>query len=224
MRCRNPMNHAFHPPAVGRLSAGRLRIVRAPELRHAAFRVADHLVAPDQIGIAQANLAARRQAIVFFRRILHEIAPLDPYLAAERHPAASGRLVLGIIDAFDGFLLVLGIVRDDYFQRIEHRHAPFGALVQVLAHAELEQPQIDHVVALGYAHLVGEHTNALGGIAPTAERADRRHPGIVPARHDTFLHQLKQLALAHHRIGQIQPRELVLVARKNPEFLDKPVV
>lgn len=59
MRCRNPMNHAFHPPAVGRLSAGRLRIVRAPELRHAAFRVADHLVAPDQIGIAQANLAAR---------------------------------------------------------------------------------------------------------------------------------------------------------------------
>ena len=40
-----------------------------------------------------------------------------------------------------------------------------------------------------------------------------------------LLHELEQLALAHHRVGQVQARELDLLrARRHRQVLDQPVV
>ena len=48
-------------------------------------------------------------------------------------------------------------------------------------------------------------------VAAAAKAADRRHARIVPAGDVLLLHELQQLALAHHRVVQVQPRELDLL-------------
>ena len=44
------------------------------------------------------------------------------------------------------------------------------------------------------------------------------------AHHGALLHELQQLALRHHRIGEVQACEVVLVRGENVERLDEPVV
>lgn len=39
---------------------------------------------------------------------------------------------------------------------------------------------------------------------------DGRHTCVVPAVHEVFLHQFFQIALAHHGIGDVQPRKFDL--------------
>ena len=49
--------------------------------------------------------------------------------------------------------------------------------------------------------------------------------GIVPAVHAAILHELQQPALAHDRVGQVQPRELHLVGpRAERQRVEHPVV
>ena len=48
-------------------------------------------------------------------------------------------------------------------------------------------------------------------VAAAAQAADRRHARIVPAGHVPLLHELQQLALAHHRVVQVEARELDLL-------------
>ena len=38
------------------------------------------------------------------------------------------------------------------------------------------------------------------------------------------LHQLQQLALAHHRVGQVEPRELDLLRVVDAQLVEEPVV
>ena len=47
--------------------------------------------------------------------------------------------------------------------------------------------------------------------AAPPQAGHRRHARIIPARHEVFLHQLQQLALAHHRVAQVQPGEFDLL-------------
>ena len=51
---------------------------------------------------------------------------------------------------------------------------------------------------------------ASGGVAAAAHADERGHARIVPAADVLLLHQLEQLALAHHRVAEIEPRELDL--------------
>ena len=136
----------------------------------------------------------------------------------------SGRFIFGIIDTTDHFGLSLRVIGNHHLDRIQHGHTAFSAFVKVLADTEFQQSQVDHVIALGHTHLVGKHPDALGGISPAAQPANRRHTGIVPSHDDSFLHALEQLTLAHHRIGQVQTGKLVLMAFKNTELLNEPVV
>ena len=63
------------------------------------------------------------------------------------------------------------------------------------------------------------------GVYPfAAQGADRRHTRVVPAHDGALLHEFQQFAFRHHRVGQVQPRELVLVRRPDAERLDEPVV
>ena len=66
-------------------------------------------------------------------------------------------------------------------------------------------------VDLGHADQVGEGPDGLGPVAPPAHPGDRRHAGVVPARDVPVVHQGQELALAHDRVVEVQPGELVLV-------------
>ena len=49
-----------------------------------------------------------------------------------------------------------------------------------------------------------------GRVAAPAQTRDGRHPRVVPAVHMTLGHQLGEPALAHHRVFEVEPAELVL--------------
>ena len=104
-----------------------------------------------------------------------------------------------------------GIVRQHDLQRAKHRHHARRAEVQILAHAVLELRHVDDVFLLRHADAGAEVADRLRRVAAAPQAADRRHPRIVPAGDVPLLHELQQLALAHHRVVQVEARELVLM-------------
>ena len=66
---------------------------------------------------------------------------------------------------------------------------------------------------------------ASGVNAAPAQADDRRHARIVPARDVLLDDELQQLALAHHRVGQVEAGELDLLrARRHRQVGEQPVV
>ena len=110
--------------------------------------------------------------------------------------------------------LALGVVVDHQLDRIEHADAPLRALVQILAHAVLEDRVVDPGVGFGHADAIREQAEALRRVAAPARAHQRGHARIVPAVDVLFLHQLNQLALGEHDVGQIEPRELDLLRQR----------
>src|SRR5204863_4759348 len=99
---------------------------------------------------------------------------------------------------------------DDDAERRDHRHRPGRVRVEVLAHAVLEQRYVDDVLFLGDANPVAEIADGRGRVAAAAQSGEGRHARIVPTAHTLFLHELQQPPLAHHRVGQVEARELDL--------------
>ena len=210
---------------VRRVAAAGLGIVGAAQLDHLSRVILDRLAAGQVVGVAQADLAARRQAEELLRRVLHEVAALDKELAAERDLAGAGALVLGIVDRLEQFRLALRVVLDHHLQGIEHRHPPLGGLVQVLAHAMLEQRHLDGRVAFGDADAAGEIADRCGRHPAPAQTRECRQSGVVPAGDVAVPDQLGQPALREHRVGQVQGRELVLPGPRGcRQIFDQPVV
>src|SRR5262245_32020868 len=75
----------------------------------------------------------------------------------------------------------------------------------------LEQRDVDNVLLLGHADPRAEVANRFGSVAAPANAGDRRHPRIVPSGDQLLFHQREQLSLAHHRVIQVQARELDLL-------------
>ena len=118
--------------------------------------------------------------------------------------------VLRIIDCLHLLALALGIVRHDELDRPQHgRHAD-GTVVQVLAGGSLEHGVVIQGVELGVTDHVDELADRLGRKAATAKSADGRHAGVVPSVDKAFLHEGKQLTLAHDGVSQVQTVELIL--------------
>ena len=134
------------------------------------------------------------------------------------------RRVLGIVDGLELLHLPLGIVLDHEPDRPEDRHDPRGAAVQILPHAVLEERQVDHAVGLGDADALGEVADRLRRVAAAAEPGEGRHPRVVPAPDVPLLDQPEQAALAHHRVGEVEARELDLLRVVDLERLAHPVV
>src|SRR5688500_7380738 len=88
----------------------------------------------------------------------------------------------------------------------------------------LEHGNINNAVSFGYTNALAEVANRLRGVTPPSHTCERRHARIVPAADVSLLHELQELALAHHRMGQIQARELDLLRVVNSKLLKKPVV
>ena len=125
-----------------------------------------------------------------------------------RVPADSSSGLLMTSTLFD---LPFGIVGQHDLQRAQHRHHARRAAIQILADAVLQLRHVDDVLLLRDADPRAEVADRLRRVAAAPQPADRRHPRIVPARHVPLLHELQQLALAHHRVVQVEPRELDLL-------------
>src|SRR5262249_46910790 len=120
--------------------------------------------------------------------------------------------------------LAFRVIVDDHPQRLQHRHYPRGSPVEVLADAVLQHRHLEGARELGDADPLAEGPYGLRRVAAPADAADGRHARGVPAADVTALHQLQQLALAHHRVGEVQPGELDLLRGVDTEFTDVPVV
>src|SRR2546423_6656193 len=78
--------------------------------------------------------------------------------------------------------------------------------------------------------MVSKGADRAGGDPAPAKSRNRQHPRIVPAVDEIFVHELDELALAHHRVGKIEPREFDLARHRRPElerlqnpFVERPV-
>ena len=72
-------------------------------------------------------------------------------------------------------------------------------------------PMSTRLLVLATPIRIPEGADRLGRHAAPPQPGDRRHARVVPAAHVAALHQLEQLALAHHRVVEVAARELVLV-------------
>ena len=88
----------------------------------------------------------------------------------------------------------------------------------------LQHGYVNHAITLGYANTLAEISNRFRRIAAPPKAGKRRHPRIIPAC-DVFLpYQLKQPALAQHRVSEIEASEFNLLRMMNIELIEKPVV
>src|SRR5580704_14552654 len=94
----------------------------------------------------------------------------------------------------------------------------------MLPHTELQQRDIDQVISFLYPDPIVKIPDAFGRIPPAAQTRNGRHPRIVPTGDKAFIHQLQQLALAHDRITEVQPRKLVLMGWEYFQLVDEPVI
>ena len=120
--------------------------------------------------------------------------------------------------------LILRVVFDDHFEGPEDGQHPRRPRVQVVADGVFQQGNFDDVLPLGNPDHLAEPAYGLRRIAAPAKTGQSRHPGVVPAAHMTLVHELGELALAHHRMAQVQPCELDLLGVVYVQGVEEPVV
>ena len=163
------------------------------------------------VGVLEAHLAVRLEAEELLGGVLHEVRAVDVELAAEGDPAGRALRLGRVQRAVEPFDLAFRIVGEGDLDGILDHHVAVGTGVQVLADAPLEELDVHELVALGDADLVAEHAERLGGVAATADAAERGHAGVVPAAHELLLHELEELALGHQGVREVEACKLVLV-------------
>ena len=114
------------------------------------------LVALDDIGILQTYLLARSQTHKLLLGNLHEVVALNPQLTTEGNGMCALSLVLRIVDSCQFLALVLRIVGDDQLHRVNDCADAGSLLVQVVAHAGLQQGIVVQCVELGVTDRVDE--------------------------------------------------------------------
>ena len=197
--------------AVGAGHAGaRFQIQRAAQFDDLARVVLHHVVAARDPGAAQAHFAAGDQALPAFGRDFGEVFALDPQFARERHRALAEGFVLRVVREREVFFVAFGQIGEYELHRIQHRHAPRRAAVEILAQGVFQHRVIDQRILLRQAQARDEQFQRVGGIAAAADALQRRHARVAPAVDQVFLHQGHQLALAHHRVIEVQAREFDL--------------
>ena len=201
------------------------RIVGAAEFHDFAVGVLDHLLAFDDIGVFEADFAAGAQAEVFLRGVFHEVGPVDQQFAREGDAALGALGIGGIERGLEPFHTPGFPIGERQFDRVViHNHVAVAPFIEVLADTGFQSADIHQLVALAHADAVAEQLEGFGRIAAAADAAEGRHPGVVPAGDEAFLHQLEQLALAHQGIGQVETGEFVLMRGVDAQRLDEPVV
>jgi len=209
---RDPVQGGLDLAAVRGIAAFGGRIVGAAQFHNlAAGRISNHLLAGDEIGVAQAHLAARRQAEEFLGRVLQKIILLDVDLPGKGHGTGAHIRIFGIVHRLKDFRFAPGIIFDHHLQGPQHPHDPRCPAVEVFADAVLQQGDVHRGIGLGHTDALAKIADRLRGVAPAPQPGDSGHARIVPALYVAFVDQLDQLALAQHHKGQIQAGEFVLV-------------
>ena len=205
------MDRALDLATVRGGTATRCGIVAAADLHHVARIVLYHVGAGDEVGVAQPHFAPWRQTEVLLRRILEEVALLDVEHAREGNLAFSRALVLGVVDRVQFVGLAFGVVLDHHAQRTQYAHHAGRGLVQLFPDGKLQLCDVHEAVPLGQTDAGAELPDGPRRVAASAQAAQCGHARIVPAAHMVVLHQLQQLALAQHGVGQVESRELDLL-------------
>ena len=120
--------------------------------------------------------------------------------------------------------LILGVIFDNHFEGPQDGQHPRCTRVQVVADGVFQQGNFDDVLPLGNPDHLAEPAYGLRRIAAPAKTGEGRHPGVVPAAHVTLVYELGELALAHHRMAQVQPSELDLLRVVYVQGVEEPVV
>ena len=159
------MQRGLDLSAVRAVAASRGGVVGAAKLDHLARVVLDHVHAGDEVRVSQSHLAPRRHAEELARRVFHEVLPLDVQLAGEGHLASPGLWVFGVIDRVELLDLALGIIGDDYLERVQHSQHSRACLVEVFAQAVIEQGDVHGADELRHADALHEVADGLGRVA-----------------------------------------------------------
>ncbi|KAG0948670.1 hypothetical protein G6F31_014032 [Rhizopus arrhizus] len=197
--------------AVGAFHArARFRIQPAAQLGDGAVGILDHLIAADDAGAAQAYFATRNQALPALRRHFGEVLAVDPHFASERHLAAAEAFVLRMVAEGQLLFVAFGQVGQHQLDRVDHGHAARRGAVQVFAQRAFQHAEVDQRILLADAHALGEQAHRCRRVPTAAQALQGRHARVFPAVHQLLGNQRHQLALAHHRVVDVQARELDL--------------
>ncbi len=139
-----------------------------------------------------------------------------------RVPAAGSS---GWLTASSSSTLAFRIILDHDLQRPQHRHPPLRRLVENFADAEFQHADVDDAVGFRDPDALDEFPDRRRRHPAPLQAGDGRHARIVPAGDVAAAHEFGQHPLRQQRIGQIEPREFVLVRfRRHRQFVEQPVV
>ena len=137
----------------------------------------------------------------------------------------AGRRIVRMVDGLELLDLPFRIILDHDLERPQHRHAPLRRPVEHLADAELEHADIDDAVGLGDADALDEFADRRRRHAAPLQPGDGRHARIVPAGDVAVAHEFGQHPLRQQRVGEIEPREFVLMRlRRHRQLVEQPVI
>ena len=89
--------------------------------------------------------------------------------------------------------------------------------------AEFQHADIDDAVGFGHADPLDEFPDRRGGTPRRCKPGEGRHARIVPAGDVAAAHQFGQHALGQERVGEIEPREFVLMrSRRHRQIVEQP--
>ena len=221
----DPVDGAFDFSAVGCIPAACGGIVGAVDGGDVAVCVLIDGCAGDKVCAAEADFFSGGEAVELFYGFFHKVIAFDVEFAGEGNLAAAGFGIFGIVDDFHFLGLTCRIVVDDQFYGVHDSHSAGCCFVQIFPDAEIQQGDIGQTVEFCDADLFAEIPDRFRRHASAAERADRRHTGIVPSGNVVIFDQFQQFAFAHNGVGQRQTGELDLAGiGRRFKIFDEPVV
>ena len=113
---------------------------------------------------------------------------------------------------------------NDDFERIDDRHDARRRNVEVLADMIFQLVQGDDAFDFADADVFAEVADGGWRVTASAQPGDGRHARVVPTAHVAFLDQPDQLALAQHRMAQVQAGEFDLLGMIDFDIVQIPVV
>jgi hypothetical protein len=202
-----------------------LQISGGKDLLDGAVLVLDDLLTLDDIRAHQTNLAVGLETEELRRGNLGEIIGVDIDLTGHNYVTCAKFFLLRMIGNGEGLFHILGVIVDNYLDRLGDSDTAQGVFVQIVTNASLKLTYVNGVVGVGNAGFTDEVKESVRGIASSSQTAESGETGIVPAVYVTFLNQLTEVALGHYGVGNVHAAELPLMRLlRKADFLNHPIV
>ena len=205
------MNSSLHLSAVGGHTVAGFDISGTTDLLDRAVLILDYLVALNDISTHKANLAVGLHTEELGRGYLSKVVSIDIKLLGERNASGAKLGVLRIVGKIEILGLILGIVGDNYLDRMKNSNSSFGGLVELFSDAVLEKLVINYAVSLCNAGSGNEVENSRRSVSTASEAADGGHSGVVPAVNESVLYELTKISLTHYGVSYVKACKLALL-------------